>query len=84
MQFSVFLQYGIQLFKKHSRIFPVMGDERTNQNPAILAFGILFFRWHNKLALKIQEQHPDWGDEDVFQRARRTVIAHLQVSIAKL
>ncbi|KAF2363058.1 hypothetical protein FHG87_006188 [Trinorchestia longiramus] len=56
----------------------LMGDERTNQNPAHLAFGILFFRWHNTLAQRIQAQHPDWGDEDVFQRARRHVIAHLQ------
>uniref|UniRef100_A0A2P2I0U3 NAD(P)H oxidase (H2O2-forming) n=1 Tax=Hirondellea gigas TaxID=1518452 RepID=A0A2P2I0U3_9CRUS len=56
----------------------LMGDERTNQNPAILAFGILFFRWHNTLAGRLQEQHPDWGDEDIFQRARRHVIAHLQ------
>ena len=58
----------------------VLGDERTNQNPALLAFGILFFRWHNKVAMRVQEEHPDWSDEEVFQRARRIVVATLQVS----
>lgn len=26
----------------------------------------------------MKRQHPDWSDEDVFQRARRIVIASLQ------
>nr|BAM76968.1 dual oxidase [Penaeus japonicus] len=56
----------------------LLGDQRTNQNPALLAFGILFFRWHNEQARRIQEQHPDWRDEEVFQKARRIVTAHLQ------
>jgi dual oxidase len=59
----------------------VLGDPRTNQNPALLAFGIVLFRWHNVLAYRVQEEHPDWSDEDVFQRARRLVIASLQVII---
>lgn len=57
----------------------MLGDPRTNQNPALLAFGIVFFRWHNILAERVQAEHPDWSDEDVFQRARRLVIASLQV-----
>ncbi|KAK3875439.1 hypothetical protein Pcinc_019696 [Petrolisthes cinctipes] len=59
------------------RIF-LLGDQRTNQNPAILAFGILFFRWHNVMAERIQAANPDWADEEVFQRTRRIVTAHLQ------
>ena len=59
----------------------MLGDERTNQNPALLAFGILFFRWHNKVAMRVQEEHPDWSDEEVFQRARRIVVATLQVRL---
>ena len=58
----------------------VLGDERTNQNPALLSLGILFFRWHNKVAMRAQQEHPDWSDEEVFQRARRIVVATLQVS----
>ena len=38
-----------------------------NQNPALLALGILFYRWHNVQAFIVQAQHPDWADEDVFQ-----------------
>lgn len=57
----------------------VMGDPRTNQNPALLAFGILFFRWHNVVAARIHAQHPNWTDEEIFQKTRRYVIATLQV-----
>ena len=57
----------------------VLGDPRTNQNPAILAIGIVFFRYHNVIAAKVQEEHPEWSDEEIFQRARRIVVAVLQV-----
>ncbi|XP_049777239.1 dual oxidase [Schistocerca cancellata] len=63
------------------RLF-LLGDPRTNQNPALLTFGILFFRWHNVVARRVQRQHPDWPDEEVFQRARRYVVATLQNIIA--
>lgn len=59
----------------------VLGDPRTNQNPALLTLSILFFRYHNFVASQIQRSNPDWSDEDVFQRARRTVVATLQVLI---
>ncbi|CAG0891147.1 unnamed protein product [Darwinula stevensoni] len=63
------------------RLF-LLGDARTNQNAAILTMGILFFRWHNVLAHRIQQQNPTWTDEEIFQRARRLVIASLQSIIA--
>ncbi|XP_065202273.1 dual oxidase [Planococcus citri] len=63
------------------RLF-LLGDPRSNQNPALLAFGILWFRWHNVVAKRVQEKHPDWPDEEVFQKARRFVIATLQNIIA--
>lgn len=59
----------------------LMGDPRTNQNPALLAFGILFFRWHNVVAGRVHAQQPTWTDEEVFQKARRFVIATVQVSL---
>ena len=59
----------------------MLGDPRTNQNPAFLALGIVFYRWHNLQAAKLQAEHPDWDDEDIFQAARRRVIATLQVTI---
>ncbi|XP_069683631.1 dual oxidase [Periplaneta americana] len=63
------------------RLF-LLGDPRTNQNPALLSFGILFFRWHNVVSARVQKQHPDWPDEEVFQRTRRIVVATLQNIIA--
>ena len=45
----------------------MLGDPRTNQNPAFLTLGILFYRWHNVLASRISQAHPKWTDEDVFQ-----------------
>ncbi|XP_071748300.1 dual oxidase isoform X2 [Lepeophtheirus salmonis] len=56
----------------------ILGDPRVNQNPGFLALGIVFYRWHNFQALKILKKHPDWEDEDIFQAARRRVIATLQ------
>lgn len=81
-----FVSYNLKLFCAHFLNFVifvskiVLGDPRTNQNPVILAFGILMFRWHNVLARRVQSEHPDWSDEDIFQRTRRLVIASLQVS----
>lgn len=63
------------------RYFIVLGDPRTNQNPAFLALGILFYRWHNVLASRIKSRYPLWRDEDIFQAARRWNIATLQVSV---
>ncbi len=60
----------------------MLGDPRVNQNPAFLTLGILFYRWHNVQAAHVQAEHPDWVDEDVFQAARRRVIATLQVGEA--
>lgn len=60
-------------------ILSVLGDPRTNQNPAILAIGIMFFRYHNVIATKVQQKNPTWTDEEIFQRTRRLVVASLQV-----
>ncbi|XP_018323659.1 dual oxidase isoform X2 [Agrilus planipennis] len=59
------------------RLF-LLGDPRSNQNPALLTFGILFFCWHNVVAGRVQKQKPDWSDEEVFQRTRQIVVASLQ------
>ncbi|XP_046466415.1 dual oxidase isoform X1 [Neodiprion pinetum] len=56
----------------------LLGDPRTNQNPPLLAFGILFYQWHNVIAARVQKQNPDMSDEEVFQRARRVVVGTLQ------
>lgn len=59
------------------RLF-LLGDPRTNQNPALLTFAIVLHRWHNVIANRVKNQHSDWTDEEIFQKARRIVVATLQ------
>lgn len=70
---------GTNKFNFFLLLLAVLGDPRVNQNPGFLALGIVFYRWHNVQAASISEQHPDWSDEDVFQAARRRVVATIQV-----
>ncbi|PAV57045.1 hypothetical protein WR25_26113 [Diploscapter pachys] len=59
------------------RLF-ILGDSRVNENPGLLSFGLILYRWHNIQADRIQATHSDWTDEEVFQAARRFLIAVLQ------
>ncbi|XP_044015108.1 dual oxidase isoform X1 [Aphidius gifuensis] len=56
----------------------LLGDPRTNQHPALLAFGIIFYRWHNVIASRVQHEYPQMSDEDIFQRTRRIVVGTIQ------
>ncbi|EGT51247.1 hypothetical protein CAEBREN_24129 [Caenorhabditis brenneri] len=63
------------------RLF-MLGDSRVNENPGLLSFGLILFRWHNYNANQIHRKHPEWTDEQIFQAARRLVIASMQKIIA--
>jgi hypothetical protein len=54
------------------------GDVRANENPELLAMQTLFVREHNRVAAEAANRHPDWTDEELYQFARRVVIAELQ------
>nr|XP_014343689.1 PREDICTED: dual oxidase 1-like [Latimeria chalumnae] len=54
------------------------GNPRGNENPFTLALGIIWFRYHNYLATKFKTENPSWSDEELFQNARKWVIATLQ------
>lgn len=54
------------------------GDVRANENPELIAMHTLFVREHNRIAGEAAQRHPDWNDEQLFQFARRVVIAELQ------
>lgn len=54
------------------------GDIRAAENPSLTAMHALFLREHNRIAEHIEERHPDWNDEEIFQHARSIVIAELQ------
>lgn len=55
--------------------FYMLGNPRGNENPFLLTFGILWFRYHNFRARQLKANHPDWNDERLFNEARKWVIA---------
>jgi hypothetical protein len=58
--------------------FFVAGDIRANENLTLISIHSLFLREHNRLADKFATEHPTWTDEQLYQEARRWVIAELQ------
>jgi hypothetical protein len=56
----------------------VAGDVRSNENITLTALQTLFVREHNYWAQQYQSQHPDWTDEQLYQAARRMVIAEIE------
>ncbi|KAL3865900.1 hypothetical protein ACJMK2_043248 [Sinanodonta woodiana] len=66
---------------KPVRRFYRLGNPRGHENPFLLAFGVLWFRWHNYQARRILLQNnwdPVKDDEKIFNRARAIVIAQYQ------
>lgn len=49
------------------------------QNPGFTSVGLVWFRYHNAIASRLQKANPDWSDEKLFQKTRRHVVAALQV-----
>ncbi|XP_072348918.1 dual oxidase 2 [Scyliorhinus torazame] len=60
------------------RGFYDFGNAAANESPFILAESVIWFRYHNALAFEFGAQNPLWSDEDIFQHARKWVIASLQ------
>jgi hypothetical protein len=56
----------------------VAGDIRANENPLLIAFHTLFVREHNRLCEQFKAENPAWTDEQLYQHARRWVIAMIQ------
>lgn len=54
-------------------LFAVGGD-RANATAQIAMMNTLFLREHNRLARMLEDQHPGWDDEHVFQVARNISI----------
>lgn len=53
------------------------GDVRANENEGLVSLQTLFLREHNYWAQQYQAQHPDWTDEQLYQAARKMVIAEM-------
>lgn len=56
----------------------VLSDFRAAQNPNILSMQNTMLRYHNYIAEKLYQSHPDWSDEILFQEARKRVIMQWQ------
>lgn len=54
------------------------GNAWGNENIFTVTEGIIWFRYHNYLASKLHKEHPSWSDEELFQNARKRVIAIFQ------
>jgi len=54
------------------------GDVRGNRDPELCSLHVLFVREHNRIAAQLAAANPALSDEELFQRARRRVIALLQ------
>ena len=51
----------------------VSGDIRCNENPLLTSMHTLFMREHNRKCDELKAQHPDWTDEQLYQKARKWV-----------
>jgi len=56
----------------------VAGDLRVNEQVGLVSMHTLFVREHNRLANVIAEENPDLSGEEIYQRARKMVGAHVQ------
>lgn len=43
--------------------FPEIGNPRGNENPFLLTFDILWFRWHNLIARYLAQHNTNWSGE---------------------
>lgn len=55
------------------------GDIRATEQSGLTAVHTLFVREHNRLCEELATEHPDWDDEQIYQRARKIVGALIQV-----
>ncbi len=56
----------------------VAGDVRANETTELTSLHTLFLRNHNAIAAQLQQLHPDWTDQQLFDEARKLNIAEYQ------
>ena len=65
------------IHSSHSLCF-LGGDARTNEQVGLTSMHTLLFREHNRLAAALAALNPLWGDELLYQEARRILVAEWQ------
>ncbi|TNN87094.1 Dual oxidase 2 [Liparis tanakae] len=75
---KVLLPFQRGPWDKESGQSPKLGNAWANENVFTAAEGIIWFRYHNYVASKLHEEHPEWSDEKLFHNARKTVVATFQ------
>ncbi len=55
----------------------VAGDIRAQENPDLTALQVLFVREHNRQVAGLQQAHPGWSGEQLYQQARAVVTAEI-------
>ncbi|XP_058268480.1 eosinophil peroxidase isoform X2 [Hemibagrus wyckioides] len=59
----------------------IAGDERVDENIALTSLHTLFLREHNRLARALRRLNPQWGNEQIYQEARKIVGAYHQIIV---
>ena len=56
----------------------ITGDERVSEQPSLSMIHTVFVREHNRLAEMLASANPSLDDENIFQEARKIVVAEIQ------
>ncbi|CAL1295686.1 unnamed protein product [Larinioides sclopetarius] len=56
----------------------IAGDPRVNHHATLSSLHTIFLREHNRIATKLKELNPFWGEELLYQEARKINSAQLQ------
>ena len=59
----------------------IVGDARNDENRIVAAIHSMFLRFHNRTADRVSAQNPAWSSVQVFEEARRQVVAQYQTLI---
>lgn len=57
----------------------VAGDYRANETLAVAALHTIFAREHNRIAQEILDAEPNTAVDEIYERARRQIIAKIQI-----